>query len=267
MTPFLFGSSDRRLFGILSPREANHPPELGVVLCNAFGREAIRAHRVFRVLADRLSRMGCDVLRFDYFGTGDSAGADSEVDLDGFKRDLLTAHLELERRTGVPSVAWIGMRLGATVAQSAMTANPAELVRVVLWDPLADGRDYLDLLRRRQLEWETAGENPIGDVPPVFRSNPSIYIDEAIGFPIPRRFCDQLRAWRIAKTPLYSAPVALVIDPGTTEGRAIADEFRGKAIDLSEIAHGTDWTSEGDATGLVPPAVLNLLVQKIMGAT
>ena len=73
MTPIQFGPADRRLFGLLQPAQGN-ATRTGVVLCNPMGQEAVRVHRMYRVLADRLNRAGLHVLRFDWFGSGDSAG-------------------------------------------------------------------------------------------------------------------------------------------------------------------------------------------------
>lgn len=266
MIPFHFGNDDRSLFGILTPRPAGKPPRRGVVLCNAFGREAIRAHRVLRVLADRLSRAGCDVLRFDYYGTGDSAGDDNAVDLDGFGADLLSAHQELIRRTGVSQVGWLGMRLGALVAQRTAFAQTAPLADLTLWDPIFDGRDYLDLLRRRHLEWSSAGDDPVGDVPPVFRNDPKVYLEEAIGFPLPRTMCDQLRSFRLADSIRRDTTTHIVFDPGTEEGKQIENlASLSSPVTRAPAAHGTDWTTEGDATALVPPAVMSLLVDRAKG--
>jgi len=263
MTPLFFGPDTRRLFGVLSERPQTAGPGVGVVLCNAFGREAIRAHRLYRVLADRLSRSGCDVLRFDYFGTGDSAGDDAEIDLDGFGRDLLAAHEELLRRCGVTRVVWLGMRLGATVIQRSLAADSRRPSSVVYWDPIFDGRDYLDLLRRRAVESRTPAEELTGEIPPLFSIDSSAYLDEAIGFPMPRSFCDQLRAFRFAVPSTTDLSVSFIVDPGTDEGRAVASASRqANGVALAEAAHGTDWTREGDATGLVPANVMSLLVQR-----
>lgn len=263
MNPFYFGTVTRRLFGIHNERAAGATPRLGVVLCNPFGREAIRAHRLYRVLADRLSRAGCDVLRFDYYGTGDSQGEDAEVDLDGFADDLTRAHEELQRRAQVGRVAWLGTRVGAIVAQRARETRPTALVHTILWDPVFDGRDYLDLLRQRHLEWQTADEERIRDVAPIFRADPTAYIDEATGFPVPRVLCDQLRAHRLAALTPQAGRLSVVCDPDTEEGRSVAAFCREvSGIQLEEAAHGTDWTREGDATGLVPPNVLGLLVAR-----
>jgi hypothetical protein len=55
-------------FGWLHPA----PGRRGVVLCNAWGQEALCAHRSWRLLAMDLAAAGLPTLRFDYPGTGDS---------------------------------------------------------------------------------------------------------------------------------------------------------------------------------------------------
>ena len=59
---------------------------------------------------------GTAVLRFDYFGTGDSPGDDTDGEFEGWRRDVNTAHEELRRRVGERNILWIGARLGATLA-------------------------------------------------------------------------------------------------------------------------------------------------------
>lgn len=260
MTPFNFGPDDRRLFAIHSPRPAGAAPKTGVLLCNAFGREAIRAHRLYRVLADRLSRSGCDVLRFDYFGTGDSDGDDLDADLDGWSADVHAAHSELVRRAEVTKVVWLGMRIGAAVAAEAAQRAPARLARLILWDPILDGRDYLDLLnlRQRQSEGltEVAGKR--------FRTHSDYYIDAAIGFPLSRRLCDQVRALRFAVPAASGFETHVICDPNTAEGAGVAQACRqsGAHLELAEVAHGTDWTDDRDASGLVPAPVINVLTER-----
>ena len=93
--PISFGKANRRLFGILHPPAVLDGERANVVLCNAFGQEAIRAQRTMWVLAERLARAGHSVLRFDYYGTGDSMGDDLDGDFDGWADDVG----EADRRT------------------------------------------------------------------------------------------------------------------------------------------------------------------------
>src|ERR1700730_1174912 len=78
--PLYFGPEDRPLFGWLHAAAAVNRPELGLVVVNSFANEAICAHRSVRHLAERAADAGIPALRFDYDGTGDSAGHDFDPD-------------------------------------------------------------------------------------------------------------------------------------------------------------------------------------------
>ncbi|MDO4905317.1 MAG: hypothetical protein Q4A16_07195 [Lautropia sp.] len=97
-----------------------HPPSSrvngrAVLIINPLGQEAVRAHRLLRVLSDRLARQGVHVLRFDFHGCGDSSGDDLDGEMEGWQGDLLAAHAWLLKQTGVQSVGWMGIRLGFAV--------------------------------------------------------------------------------------------------------------------------------------------------------
>src|SRR5690606_6529681 len=115
------------------------------LLCNPFGQEAVRAHRIFVVLADRLARQGVSVLRFDYHGTGDSPGDDDVGDLEGWAADILSAQAWLDEAARPSRRVWIGLRLGALLAAMASGgARPgATIDSLILWEPVIDGSAYL----------------------------------------------------------------------------------------------------------------------------
>lgn len=146
MTPLRFGPPGRQLFGLHVPAQG---PRLGhgVVLCNPFGQEAIRCHRLYRVLGERLARAGHDVLRFDYFGTGDSDGDDGAGDLEAWIANTVAADQALAERSGCARRSWFGLRLGATLAALASQRAPVPPRRLVLLDPVTDGAAYLEELR------------------------------------------------------------------------------------------------------------------------
>src|SRR6476646_11899176 len=75
-TAFYLASGGRPLFAWLHPGRLGH----GVVICPPVGHEQVHAHRSLRHLAEAINRRGLPVLRFDYHGTGDSAGSDADPD-------------------------------------------------------------------------------------------------------------------------------------------------------------------------------------------
>ncbi len=129
----------------------------GVVLCQPFGREAMWVHKGWRVLADELAAAGSPTLRFDYAGTGDSAGeAEDGEQLEQWLRSIRSAVAYLKRTTGVTQVALCGLRLGATLA--ALVAAEEGIDELVLLAPVASGRQYLRELHLLQQNWlETGG--------------------------------------------------------------------------------------------------------------
>lgn len=157
MIPIRFGAENRQLFGLYQAALKDNSRNECIVLCNPFGQEAIRSHRLFKVLADRLCRDGFHVLRFDYFGTGDSAGDGDEVCISGLVEDLSTADNEIVRRSGCTRRSWIGLRLGATAAALASTKVSVSPHRLILWEPVIDGANYLtELAHAHRLALEDA---------------------------------------------------------------------------------------------------------------
>ncbi len=143
MSPIRFGPAGRELFGLFQLPNAAEALGQSVVICNPFGQEYVRSHRLIKVIADRLARTGFHVLRFDFFGTGDSAGDDGDGDLIQWESDIQSAHSEVLKLSGNASTSWLGFRLGASIAASASLRVKAPLRRLVLWDPVADGGSYL----------------------------------------------------------------------------------------------------------------------------
>lgn len=147
MIPVRILNGSRELVGIyLEPSPDGPSQDHAVLLCNPFGQEAIRAHRLYRVMADRLAAAGHPVLRFDYYGSGDSAGDDADWDLLGSISDAQAALAELLRRSRATRWSAMGLRLGGTIALEAarQAAQPADFLLLV--DPVLDGRLYLDSL-------------------------------------------------------------------------------------------------------------------------
>lgn len=150
MTPLYFGTGQRRLFGVLDPAEAKSSHARAALICYPWGPEYIFAHRALRYLARQLAGRGYNVLRFDYYGTGDSAGEDSEARLSGWREDIAAAIGELKDFCDAKAVVLIGLRLGASLAAQVAASSRKDVAALVLWDPAVSGPEHLQIL---EMEW------------------------------------------------------------------------------------------------------------------
>jgi pimeloyl-ACP methyl ester carboxylesterase len=150
MTPLYFGTGQRRLFGMLDPAQVRSSQPQAAVICYPWGSEYIFAHRALRYLARQLAARGVNVLRFDYYGSGDSAGEESEVRLSGWREDIAAAIEELKDICDAKAVALIGLRLGASLAADIAANCRRDVTALVLWDPAVSGPEHLEVL---ETEW------------------------------------------------------------------------------------------------------------------
>jgi len=269
MIPFFFGDQDRQLFGLFQAGKDN--PGSGdtvALLCNPFGQETVRTHRMYRVLADRLARSGVDVLRFDYHATGDSPGDDNEGESEGWALDLASAHEELLRRSRASRIVWLGARLGATLAIKASIAVERAPDRLILWEPIVDGRAYLRELADRHVQTLKSSFNaPAHLWAGRLESNALSHGREGVGFEIGDALRAQLAVLTTGSLPRPRGSRCDLIEHG---GRpavvALAQAWRSEGLDVHEIVlnHDFDWlAAEALNTALVPTEAVQLLSQLV----
>jgi alpha-beta hydrolase superfamily lysophospholipase len=112
------------------------------VLCPPLGRDALKTYFSYRILAEQLAKRGVAALRFDYDGTGDSAGELTDPDrLDAWLASTAAALL-LARRCGAERVVLVGTTIGGTIAAHAAAAD-GHVDGLVLWDAAISGWSYL----------------------------------------------------------------------------------------------------------------------------
>jgi pimeloyl-ACP methyl ester carboxylesterase/acyl carrier protein len=181
-----FGAADARLFAALHRPAANRG-KAGVVLCYPIGQEYMRAHRTYVELARSLASTGRNVLRFDYFGCGDSAGEATAGSLERWRDDIRQAIEELRSRTGVPSVYLIGARIGANLAADVAAARH-DVAGTVLWEPILDGPGYIAALRRAH--HDLLDSNAVLDG--YDHHEPPDCFVELVGFPFTKELHDEL---------------------------------------------------------------------------
>ena len=260
-----FGPAQRRMVGVLHEPAVPGTGLPAVLLCGPMGQEAFRAHRVLLVLADRLARAGMPALRFDYYGTGDSAGDDLEGDIDGWVDDVMTADTQIRGLTGASAVAWLGLRVGALLAARASASSRVAPGALVLWDPIMDGAAYLKSLaladRRAVMQgfslnrrlYRALAITPIPDAP-----------TQALGFELSDRLREQLLGVdERAMDGLRTSRLTVAASAGSERISRLLAVARsaGIAAESKILRTAVDWaTNDASGSTIAPTDIVELVV-------
>jgi len=262
-TPLHFGESQRKLFGVYHHPEQRIARAPACLLFNPFGVEAIRSSRILKTLAERLARDGASVLRFDYFGSGDSEGACEAVDFQGMVRDAATAQEELEALSGARRFAWIGLGLGAAVAMRAAEETHSRLDNIFLWDPVFSGSKYLADLRRAHIDYlAQALDIPAARIERETPSSPD-RLEEALGFPLSREMRAQMREFRLNCADRIANNCHLMTSTAPKKAERQLESLTGAA---KTVHHVTDesaaWNSDAAMNAfLIPTDIIDYVAE------
>lgn len=128
----------------------------GIVYAHPFGEEMHKSRRMAALQSRRLSAAGYSVLQIDLFGCGDSSGDFGEARWDIWKQDLLLA-IEWLRLRAAPLMLW-GLRVGALLAAEVARDPNARVDRLLLWQPVTSGAQFLVQFLRLRLAAEMLAE-------------------------------------------------------------------------------------------------------------
>jgi dienelactone hydrolase len=221
--PFRFGWSDQ-LVGVLHA-PAGGAPRQAVLICPPLGREAIWAHRTLRQLALRLARRGVVALRFDPYGTGDSAGDESDWSIARWQEDASSALDVLAREAPGAALTILGLRFGTVLAVRAADAR-SDVESLVAWHPIAVGADHLaDLREVRRVRLRNF---PV----PVPRS---VRRDrfQIVGFRLPEPFARELGAYDARAAVAMRPKSALVLDEAPMQDSLLASHLRAVGTEVT----------------------------------
>lgn len=244
MKPLFFGSSQQQLFGIYHPplgsaKRTAH----GVLLCYPGVQEYNTSHWAFRRLASLLTRQGFHVFRFDYFGTGDSAGQVREGRLPIWVENIREAASELADVSGARTLSVVGMRLGAVLAHRAC-AQGLTVKDLVLWEPVVSGRDYLE-----QLEgWDRTTKLMF-----LHSSRTRDQKGQLFGYPCPPDHRNAISEIDLCRPAVLSAQtVRVVVSNEQPEFRKLRDAIAKSSANVtlrvvSDAAAGAESASQGKA--------------------
>lgn len=149
--PQWLGDPARYLYASLH-RSAVAAAGLGVLLAPPLFHEQPRSRRLLTEVASGLAAVGLPSMRFDFFGTADSAGNSDQTDFSSMCTDLELAAQALRSKTGVDRVVVLAWR-GAALPVARWLREGGAAAAVVLWEPIVDGAEWL-----RELEREDAAE-------------------------------------------------------------------------------------------------------------
>ncbi len=161
--PQWLGDDKRSLYAALH-RCPQPGARLGVVLVPPLFHEQPRSRRLLTEVANGLAALGLPALRFDFFGTADSAGDSEQTDFASMCVDLDLAVAALRTQAGVDRVAILAWR-GAALPVARWLDSGGRPATVVLWEPIVDGAPWLE-----QLERDDAAERRSSERYPVSRT-------------------------------------------------------------------------------------------------
>jgi len=252
--PLHFGPARSQLFGLYHEPLARGHSDTGVLLCYPAVQEYNRTHFAFRKLAGLLIRQGFHVLRFDYFGTGDSAGESGAGSAERWIEDIRVAAGELRDLGGVDRISLVGLRLGAALGTLA-ACDGLELQDLVLWEPVTDGASHLRELEAIQAARETL-------LPSPSRFGP----DELLDYPLPPPLRASIAGIELrAGLPVAAERVLLFAARSHPALLELQGRLRGRGGAAPELRLVPDETAAGSEGILLSTQILRAIAAGLAG--
>jgi uncharacterized protein len=158
-TPFFFNNrNQKRLFGILHSADTHDDAirkNIAVIYCHPLFEEYQLSHRVSVNFARYLTAHDCSVLRFNYFGDGESDGLFEEASVESRVGDIKTAIAEIQSRLKPEKIFLLGLRTGATLALLA-AENCKEIDGLICWSPILNMGEFVYNLLRENMSTQIA---------------------------------------------------------------------------------------------------------------
>lgn len=205
----------RRLFGILHEAQGSRQP-LALVYCAPLFEEKLWSHRVAVNFARFMAERGVAVLRFDYFGDGESEGLFEQASVSSRLADIEDAARLCRSQTGAEQIYSLGLCYGATLALWAALSSP-QLGGAIGWAPVMNGERYLgDLLRAHLTAQMVLHRKVIHDREALIAQIESGRTVNVEGYEIARPLYSQMRELNLASRLLAADKPILVqqVSPG-----------------------------------------------------
>ncbi|MFK7730987.1 MAG: alpha/beta hydrolase [Pseudomonadales bacterium] len=143
MHRYFIEDSAEKIYAVYQEPDLAADRNRAVLLVYPDGQEYMRSHRLYLQIAKELSRVGFHVLRFDFYGTGDSTGDHADASLACWQDNINRCAQELIDISGTQSLSIFAARLGATIASS-VAISSAQLQHFIALDPVLEPSTHLE---------------------------------------------------------------------------------------------------------------------------
>ena len=147
---FIDGGAGRIFLTEHGPRDAGSVATALLIL-PAFAEEMNKSRRMYTLLAAELAARGTVTVVLDYQGCGDSEGDFEDARWSNWERDVRCAIDWIREGFGELPLALLGHRLGAALALTAATAPTARIERLLWWQPVLQGQQFLTQFLRLRI--------------------------------------------------------------------------------------------------------------------
>ena len=176
-------------------------------------------------------------MRLDYHGLGDSSRRVEQIDsIDVWQSNIDEAIEHLKRTCGAETVMLLGQRFGGTLAAEVAKRRP-DVNSVVLWEPVIDGRIYLNQLRAVHAEmldlWVCKMNTPNDDV-----------AEEILGYLFSRALLNEIEALELCVGDIPQPQLVIKVREGVLNAtehpepslqKVIVDDRQASWNDLREL--------------------------------
>lgn len=246
----------------------HHAPSQGtgraVLLLPPFAEELNRSRRMAALQARALASAGIGALILDPYGCGDSGGDFRDARWDGWCDDAARALVWLRQR-GYDDIAVLGLRLGAALALQVAGQRPGDIRRVILWQPVLRGDQFVTQFLRLRLAADlSANSGGSAGTAALRRELAERGSVEIAGYELDRALVDAIDALRLAdlglagQAPLDWIEVVADADQGASPAQdAVMKRWQdaGKTVRKHHAIGVPFWTLQETA---VAPALVKL---------
>lgn len=168
-------------FHFVHEHEPSNVDDIPYLFLNPIFDEKKRSQVFYAQTARAFYKKGMPVVRFDYYGTGDSGGQIFEMDFNNIKNVVKELIENIIKKYVVQKVNILGLRIGADLAIKIAESYSDLINNIVLVEPVVSGKRYLIEQRsRRKMFYKI---NNMIDVQEKITINGNTYEDHQ-GYPI-----------------------------------------------------------------------------------